>query len=92
MSNIVQVLLYKKEQKLACLLTAYYELSLEDEAFINAVKRQYFDWLKYVWAFGKNYSGSRRQPDAVKVTINALLSFIGNVYVSDPNRGEECCK
>ena len=29
MANIIKVLLFKKEEKLACLLTAYYELSLD---------------------------------------------------------------
>ena len=29
MATIVKVLLYKKEENLACLLTAYYELALD---------------------------------------------------------------
>lgn len=34
MANIVKILLYKKEEKLACILTAYYELSIEHEAYL----------------------------------------------------------
>ena len=37
MCNIVKVLLHKKEQKLACLLTAYYELSLDEASYYVAV-------------------------------------------------------
>lgn len=60
MASIVKILLYKKEQKLACFLTAYYELSLEEDSYYLAVDQKYFQWLEYVWAFGKNYVGSRR--------------------------------
>ena len=33
MANIVKILLYRDEQKLACLLTAYFELALDKEMF-----------------------------------------------------------
>ena len=72
-------------------MTAYYEFSLEDEAIIQAVQSKYFDWLKFVWAFGKNFTGSRRQGDAVKITIKALLAIVSHVYTNDPIRAEECC-
>lgn len=56
-------------------------MSLEDEAIMHAASnKKNFDWLKYVWAFGKNYTGSRRQGDAVKITIKALIQIICTVY------------
>ena len=60
MANIIKVLLCKNEEKLACLLTSYYELSLDEESYYQAVEGKKFGWLKFVWAFGKNYIGSRR--------------------------------
>ena len=60
MANIAKILLFKKEEKLACLLTSYYELSIQDEAYYSAVQNKNFKWLEFVWAFGKNYTGSRR--------------------------------
>jgi len=60
MANIVKILLFKKEEKLACLLTAYYELSLDEDSYYQAVDNKNFQWLEFVWAFGKNFIGSRR--------------------------------
>lgn len=60
MANIVKILLYKKEENLACLLTAYYEISIEDTYYYTAVENKNFKWLEFVWAFGKNFIGSRR--------------------------------
>ena len=59
MANIVLILLHKGEEDLACFLTAYYELGLEESAILYAIDKGYFKWLDYVWAFGKNYIGRR---------------------------------
>lgn len=91
MANIAQILLYKQEEKLACLLTAYYELSLEKEAFVQAVQNKKFDWLKYVWAFGKNCYGSRRQGDFERLSIQELLKIVSEVF-SDQKVAEYCCE
>ena len=92
MSDIIKIMLFKKEEKLACLLTAYYELSLDEESFYQAVDNQNFMWLSYVWAFGKNYVGSRRQATSRKVIIKALLEIINRVYAKTPRRIESCCE
>jgi hypothetical protein len=60
MSNIVRILLYRSEIGLACTLTAYYEVALDEEMIFSAFDHKYFEWLSYVWAFGKNYIGARR--------------------------------
>ena len=38
MSTIVRILLYRNEEKLACLLTAYYEIELESNMIDKAVE------------------------------------------------------
>lgn len=79
MANIIKILLYKKEENLACLLTAYYEISIEDTYYYTAVENKNFKWLEFVWAFGKNFIGSRRSETSTKVNIKALLEIIKKV-------------
>lgn len=59
MSTIIKILLYRKEVGLACLLTSYYEISLDEDLIFGAIENNQFEWLSYVWAFGKNYIGAR---------------------------------
>ena len=66
MANIVRILLYQKEEKLACLLTAYYEISLEKKMILYAIECQHFQWLNFVFVFGKNWFGVRRFPMEVE--------------------------
>lgn len=37
MANIVQILLHRREESLACFLTAYYELALEESTILYAI-------------------------------------------------------
>ena len=61
-ANIIKIFLYRGEEKLACMLTAYYEISIDEEMYLMAIENGNFDWLNYVYAFGKNYIGVRRFP------------------------------
>ena len=92
MANIIKVLLFKKEEKLACLLTSYYELSLDEESYYQAVEGKKFEWLKFVWAFGKNYIGSLRQPSSIKVIIKALMEIVNRIHSANPRRMKECAE
>ena len=93
MANIAKILLYKGEEKLACLLTAYYELSLDEDSYYVAVGSKNFQWLEFLWAFGKNYIGSRRLQSSQTVNIKQLLEIISRVYKNTNNkRIEECCE
>jgi len=60
MSNIIKILLFREELRLACLLTSMYEISIDDEMLKSAIEYDQFEWLDFVWAFGKNYRGPRR--------------------------------
>jgi hypothetical protein len=60
MSSIIKILLFRKELKLACLLTSMYEIAIDEEMLAAAIDHGQFQWLDYVWAFGKNYIGPRR--------------------------------
>ena len=39
MANIALILLHKEEETLACFLTAYYELALEEHTILYAIER-----------------------------------------------------
>ena len=80
MSTIVKILLYKEEEDLACLLTAYYELSLDTESYLYAIEGNNFKWLSFVWAFGKNWILSRRSDNAQLVNIKQLLGMIDQIF------------
>ena len=62
MANIVKMLLYRGEEKLACLLTSYYEISIDENMINKAVINNNYEWLRYVYCFGKNFLGVRRFP------------------------------
>lgn len=42
MTNILKILLFKGEEPLACQLSAYYELALDDDMIFRAVENQHF--------------------------------------------------
>jgi hypothetical protein len=37
MTNILKIALQKDEEKLACIITAYYEINLEEEMIVRAI-------------------------------------------------------
>ena len=59
MGNIIKILLHYDEEKLACFLTAYYEIELDVIMYIDAIENDHFHWLNYLWVFKKNYIGNR---------------------------------
>lgn len=84
MANIIRILLYKKEEKLACYLTAFYEISLDEELLQSAVNNGYYEWLNYVWAFKKNYTGDIQDPkEKHEIKIEALFGMIHKRYPPD---------
>ena len=54
MADIIRLLLYREEEDLACYLTAFYEIMLQEDIIDRAVKTSKFNWLKYLWAFNQN--------------------------------------
>jgi len=45
MTSVLKILLHKGEEEMACLLTAYYEVALEPEMMIEAIKKDQYSWL-----------------------------------------------
>ena len=96
MGNIIKILLYMKEEKLACYLTAFYDIQLDaEEKLLNyGVKNNYFEWLNYVWAFKKNMVGDEKR----KIDIENLFTLIKKNFPLDDKdfpiekKLETCCE
>jgi hypothetical protein len=59
MTNVLKIALQKEEEKLACIIIAYYEVTIEQEIIIKALSMDNYLMLQYLWAFEKNYIGQR---------------------------------
>ncbi len=69
MTNVLKIALQKEEEKLACIIIAYYEVTIEQEIIIKALSMDNYLMLKYLWAFEKNYVGQRQREDAILITF-----------------------
>jgi len=63
MTGILKVALQRNEEKIACILTAYYELNLSKEMIFRGIANDHFLWLKFLWGFTKNVVGPRAEND-----------------------------
>ena len=55
MTNVLKIALQLEEEMLACVITAFYEVNVEQEMIIKALSINNFEWLKFLWAFDKNF-------------------------------------
>lgn len=69
MTNVLKIALQKDEEKISCIITAYYEVSLEEEMIIRALANYNYHWLMFVWAFDKNYVGPRTKDDSLFINF-----------------------
>mmetsp|Transcript_39182 Transcript_39182/g.37575 ORF Transcript_39182/g.37575 Transcript_39182/m.37575 type:complete len:160 (+) Transcript_39182:813-1292(+) len=75
-TNILKIALTNDEEKLSCLITAYYEVALEEDIILKALSSQWYQWLMFVWAFDKNYIGSRIKEDSSYINFEQLFDLI----------------
>lgn len=78
--RLINVLLAIGEQKLACWFTAYYEINIDDSDIKNAIKKEQYEWLNYVWAFNKNWIEEEEGKAPVFVKMDKLFGWIGDKY------------
>ena len=50
---------------------------------IKSVTMENFEWLFYVWAFNKNYIGSKKKSDAKFITFESLFEAISKKQQDD---------
>ncbi len=61
---------------LACIITAYYEVILEEEMVIRGMSDEHYKWLMFVFAFDKNYIGPRFAEDSSPILFESLFDII----------------
>jgi len=54
-TNILRIALNMKEEKIAQVLVAEYQIAIDEKMIIRAVKTKQMNFLYCVWAFNKNY-------------------------------------
>lgn len=69
MTNILKIALSKNEEKIACIISAYYEIALEEEMIVRAISKDNYQWLLFTWAFDKNYIGARNKEGALFISF-----------------------
>ena len=63
----------KKEETLLCVIVACYEVFIDHDLLIIALNDSSYTFLKYVWAFQKNYIGDREPRDAIMIGYEELF-------------------
>lgn len=63
LSQIINILLFRKEEALACYLTAFYKIAINQQLLQYAVNQECYNWLMYMWAFKQNfYDETKKKP------------------------------
>ena len=70
MTNVLKIALQKDEEKLSCIITAYYEVIIEQDMIIKALSIDNYQWLQFLYAFDKNYLGQRGHDDSIHIGFN----------------------
>ena len=89
MANLIKICLYKGEEKLACHLTNFYEIAIDEELLIRAVETKQFQWIKHVWVMKKNWLGVRNEPLSKKLSLANLFDFVKYCF-EDEMQQKEC--
>jgi len=90
MAGIIQILLSRKEENLACYLTAFYNISLTKEIVCYIVNLGRYELLKTVWDFDKNYYGDvQDEGDKVKIVYKDLFELIINIAKESDSKAED---
>ena len=83
MQDIIRVLFFNDEEDLACYLTAFYEVYVDEDLLKTAIAMDKYKWLNYLWVFKKNQLRHKKDgvKDLEKVTIpySALFGHIDKV-------------
>ena len=81
MSDIIKILLYRKEIDLACYLTSFYKIWVEKELVCEAVEHKNLQWVKFLFAFEKNFiSSEKNQEEPDWITFKQLFGVIKTFY------------
>lgn len=77
---------------LACVITAFYEVVVEQEMIIKALAMDNYRWLLFLWVFEKNYIGPRLREDAHRISYEQLFDLILKQHNENPMEAESHIK
>jgi hypothetical protein len=83
MTNILKIALQHEEEKLSCIIVAYYEISLEVDMIVRALTHANYQFLLFVWAFDKNFLGNRYQKEPMFISFHDLFDLIKRQFQND---------
>ena len=96
MSNIIRILFFKEEEDLACYLTAFYNVHVDEELIKAAIAMDKYKWLNYLWIFKKNKlrtktTGADGKKEITKSTIpfTDLFRLINECCRMDPENKKQ---
>jgi len=69
MSQILNLAIEMKEDKLSWIITLEYEFKIEEQTIVNAIIKEDYDFLFLVWATNKNYLGNRNDPSSTLISF-----------------------
>lgn len=78
MAGVLKILLFKKEEDLACMLTAFYDLDLDETMYNLAIRKGQYKWLQYLWIFKKNFLGAKSKNN--RFMLVKLFHTINSIY------------
>eukprot|EP00347_Sterkiella_histriomuscorum_P019687 403340671 len=76
MTNILKIVLGKQEQKLAQIIIAYYKTSVTKDILLSAIDTNQYDFLYYMFGFGKNFIYKEHKRMTVQLTFIKFFKYI----------------
>lgn len=76
MSQILNLAIDMKEDKLSWIITLEYEIKIEEQTIVNAIIKEDYDFLFLVWATNKNYIGNRNDSSSTLINFEQLFDLI----------------
>lgn len=74
------------------MITAFYEVVVEQEMIIKALAMDNYRWLLFLWVFEKNYIGPRQREDAHRISYEQLFDLILKQHNENPMEAESHIK
>ena len=81
MGNIIKILLYKNEEALACYLTAFYEIYIDQNMLEKAIMNNHYVWLNYLWVFKKNKILEKPDEKDKKSSVKETIVKFDDLFV-----------
>lgn len=90
MSDIIKILFFKEEEDLACYLTAFYNVHVDEQLIEHAIVQNQYKWLNFVWVFKKNKLAVKdkdsKGDEFEFISFEKLFDSIVDVCKKDENR------